>query len=367
MRVHALRTVEEFQHYATFGFDVYRDNPYWTPTDPDYLVSLLSQQLPHTAEAEVQAFWVEQRDKVLAALTAVVEQGYNRHHREHLGHILFFEAMPAQDEAVQAVMQVAFRWLGERGCQAVRLSMLMGWQTPLTIDAYEAVPTVFHTYNPAYYHSYVKNAGFQTERGAVQYQIEFTPALAALYHEMVERVSRDGVRLRSFNFDHMEHETAIFTDVFNDTFSAHWGMHPLSAAMVHGLIGGLKDFLVADFIVFAELDGQTVGAVYALPDLNQAVHRMRGMSLEQHAEEFQQALSAIDHGVLLIIGVRQAYRGRGINLALAAQSYRAMIERGYTTASYTIVLDDNWPSRRTAEKLGGKVTRNFVIYRKNLA
>lgn len=367
MHVRALHTVEEFQRYAALGFEVYQNNPYWTPMDPHYLVSLLNRQSPHTAEAEFQAFWVEQGDKVLAALTAVIDQGYNRHNHERLGHILFFEAMAGLNEAVQALMQAAFVWFLERGCQAVRLSMLMGWQIPLTIDAYEAIPTVFHTYNPAYYHSYIKNAGFETERGAVQYQIEFTSELAHRYQQMIERVWRDGVTLRSFDFDRLNEETAIFADVFNDTFAVHWGAHPLSAAMMHGLTVGLKDFLVADFIVFAELDGETVGVVYALPDLNQALHRVRGVSPEQHADEFQQALSAIDHGVLLIIGVKQAYRGRGINLALAAKSYLAMMRYGYKTASYTIVLDDNWPSRRTAEKLGGKVTRNFVVYRKRLA
>jgi len=43
-----------------------------------------------------------------------------------------------------------------------------------------------------------------------------------------------------------------------------------------------------------------------------------------------------------------------------------MIEQGYCSASYTVVLDDNWPSRRTAEKLGARAARNFVVYRRNL-
>jgi hypothetical protein len=43
-----------------------------------------------------------------------------------------------------------------------------------------------------------------------------------------------------------------------------------------------------------------------------------------------------------------------------------MIDHGYKTGSYTVVLDDNWRSRRTAEKLGARVTRNFIIYRKEL-
>jgi len=43
-----------------------------------------------------------------------------------------------------------------------------------------------------------------------------------------------------------------------------------------------------------------------------------------------------------------------------------MIERGYVSASYTVVLDDNWASRRTAEKLGCRVERNFAVYRRDL-
>ena len=35
-------------------------------------------------------------------------------------------------------------------------------------------------------------------------------------------------------------------------------------------------------------------------------------------------------------------------------------------AGYTLVLDDNWASRRTAERLGARVTGNFVAYRRNL-
>jgi hypothetical protein len=29
------------------------------------------------------------------------------------------------------------------------------------------------------------------------------------------------------------------------------------------------------------------------------------------------------------------------------------------------VLDDNWPSRRTAEKLGAHICANYMVYRRN--
>lgn len=361
-----MRTAEELERYISFGQEVYRQNPHWLAPDAHQLTQLLGGQSAFRSQSEVQALCVEEGADVLATVAAVRDEAYNRHWGEQMGHLLFFEALPDQDEAVLSLMQAAFAWLRARGCEAARLSMLAGWQLPLTIDAYDAAPTVFHTYNPAYYHSYVKNSGFRTERGVVQYQVRFTPELAGRYREMVEHATQSGVTLRSFDFDRPEEETETFTSLFNETFKSHWGFMPVPAAAMRGLTVELKDLLIPEFMGFAEAGGQPVGMVYSLPDLNQALHRLGGKPVEENFPEFQQHLREIDHGVLLIIGVKERYRGRGINLALAAKSYLAMIERGYKTGSYTVVLDDNWPSRRTAEKLGARVTRNFAVYRKDL-
>ena len=43
------------------------------------------------------------------------------------------------------------------------------------------------------------------------------------------------------------------------------------------------------------------------------------------------------------------------------------MQGGATHLSYTLVLDDNWPSRRTAEKLGAHVCANYMVYRRNFS
>jgi len=364
MRVRAIQTSEEFQRYANFGQEVYGQSPYWVPPDPHHLTELLSGAAPIGSHTQVQPFWVEDGDRLLATVTAVIDKTFNTHWREQIGHLLSFEALPGQEEAVRSLIDAACDWLREHGCAAARMSFLYGWQLPLTIDAYEAVPTVFHTYNPAYYHSYIKNSGFVTECGQVEYQARFTPELAGGYQQMVERASSSGVKLRSWDFDNLEEESVTFLDLYNETFASHWGASQFTPPEMRGLVIGLKDFLVRDFTVFAEVDGQAVGGVFSLPDLNQAFHRMKGAVIEENFPKFQHYLQEIDHGVLLIIGVKPQFRGRGINLAMAAKSYLAMIERGYKTASYTMVLDNNRPSRRTAEKLGARVARNFNVYRR---
>ena len=52
-------------------------------------------------------------------------------------------------------------------------------------------------------------------------------------------------------------------------------------------------------------------------------------------------------------------------MALAAHAFLELVRRGASHVSYTLVLDDNWPSRRTAEKLGAEVCASYVAYRRS--
>ena len=259
MNVRPLTTPEEFQRYVDFTQEVYRENPHWVPPDAHHLTKVLAGQAGFGPQLQIQPFWVEDGGRVLATVTAATSEVYNRHWNEPMGHLFYFEALPDQNEAVESLLGAACDWLITRGCGAVRLSMLPGIQMPYTIDASDAVPTVFHTFNPAYYHSYIKNGGFVTEKGVVQYQIQFTSELADRYREMVERATSSGISLRSCDFERLEQENEDLTKVFNETFSAHFGFMPLPVEVMRGLTVELKDLLVADFMVFAEEDGETVG------------------------------------------------------------------------------------------------------------
>lgn len=296
MTVRALHSPEEFERYVGFAQEVYRGNPYWVPTDPHHLVSLLGGQKKTGPHWRVQPFWAERGGKIVATLTAVVDELYIRHWDERMGHLLFFEALPDCDAEVAALFQAASDWLRAQGCRAARCSFLYGWQLPWTIDAYNAVPTAFHTYNPAYYHAYAKNAGFGTEHGMVEYRIAFTPELAARYQEMIRRADAAGARLRPWDFERLEEEAALFAELVNETFAGHWGSPQFSLPQMQGFAQAMKEVSPADFFGFAEVDGRAAGFVFCFPDLNQALHSLRGGSPAESPAEFERALKEVDHG-----------------------------------------------------------------------
>ena len=276
MTVRELASHEEFRRYVAFAAEVYRDIPAWVPPDEHHLVQQLDGQGIGAGHTRIQPFWVEDDDgRILATATALIHEPANAHWHEAIGHVLFFEALPGQEAASHRVLDAACGWLREQGCTAARFGFLYGWQLPLTIDAYDEVPTIFHTVNPPYYHRFVKDAGFATESGQVEYIIHFTPELASRYERLVTDAAGGGAVMRPWRLAEAPSEARLFTDVYNAAFGTHWGAPPFSTEDSEGLITGMRDLMVDDFTVFAGVNGATMGAVLALPDLNQAFHRLK--------------------------------------------------------------------------------------------
>jgi ribosomal protein S18 acetylase RimI-like enzyme len=105
---------------------------------------------------------------------------------------------------------------------------------------------------------------------------------------------------------------------------------------------------------------QVIGVFFSVPDLSLSLARIRpGVKLRPER-------GGGTRGALINIGVLERARGRGVARAMAARSFLAMAQSGMRYAGYTLVLDDNWASRRTAEGLGARATGNFVTYRRRL-
>ena len=349
MRVTPVQSDNDYERFLSLAHEVYRDHPNWVPPNPDHESAEVRGLTPFAEGVRLQPFIAERSGAVVARVLAVYDPQYGEHWGERAGHITLFEALPDAEPAAVALLNEASQWLRAQGSSYVRAGFLIGWGMPFVIDAYDRQPTFLHLYNPAYYHGFLKNAGFFTEKGVVEYQVQFTPNHAERYRAAIAAAAANGVTIRPWNYQQMEQENERMVGIYNQTFDKHWGAPLLTEAQFAGLTVGMKELLVPGTELWAEADGELAGGVYAIPDLNQAA---RGQEM--------------NHGILLTIGVLPQFRGRGASVALGAGCFLAFMDQGYNSASYTVVLDDNWPSRRTAEKLGCRVDKSFAIYRREL-
>ena len=145
------------------------------------------------------------------------------------------------------------------------------------------------------------------------------------------------------------------TNTWSDTFKTHWGWVPLKDEELALLLDENADTSILDTSCMAYLDGEAAGFLWNPSEDPDEAILLPGRTLDD-----SEKLNALS------IGVRERARGRGLNYAMAGFSYLELASRGWTHLSYTLVLDDNWSSRRTGEGLGAKVCANYLAYRRNL-
>ncbi len=356
IRVQWVTSREGHEEFARLPYQIYGERDAWWPPDVHNEIGLLAGRSPLSGHLELAPLAAYNNDRLVARVTAVLNHRYIEHWQEPLGQLIHFEALPGEHEAVAAMLERAIEWLREREMKAARSGFAAFLDYPYAIDNYGHLPSFLLRGNPDYYHSYFKNAGFATEKGQSDYTADLGADQVERYRRMVESATATIKSWREYGF-----LSAIdsWTDVTNASFARHWGWNPVSREEVRPMMASLWDSPVADLSMMAVADGEPVGTVFSVPDLSYLLARVRpGVKLSPER-------GGGTRGALINIGVIDRMRGRGVALAMAARSFVTMAQQGMRYAGYTLVHDDNWASRRTAEALGARVTANFVTYRKD--
>jgi GNAT superfamily N-acetyltransferase len=313
----------------------------------------LTGDSPFAQGREMRPFLAYQGSRIVARAVAVMDERYNRHWQERLGHIVMFEAMAEAREATQLLMDAACEWLRERGAEAARAGFGL-LEFPFVLDDYESLPPDIARQNPDYYHRLLKDAGFESEKGWVDYKIEVRPEMIGQWNQALEFARRAGYEIVPLKDVSDKRRVSEFTDTWKDTFKSHWGFSPLSQDEISLLLEAFKPAGAFDTSVIAYHNGAPVGMLFVVPEVTSTAILKPGRILKD-SEKLN----------ILAIGVCKSARGQGVNLAMAGYAYLELVRRGAKYLSYTLVLDDNWPSRRTAEKLGAFVCANYMVYRRN--
>jgi hypothetical protein len=346
-------STEALTEFVRFRDQVYANHSARWPTSVRFDLSVLSGRNPFSAGRRFHPLLVRDEGRAVARVLAVIDTRYQQHWQERLGHLWWFEALPDSHAAVSLLMNEACEWLRQQGAEAARAGSGL-LEFPFVIDAYEALPPNILRQNPPYYHALLKNAGFESEKGWVDYKIAVSPELTARWQSMLEAGRRAGYAITPLREVPADRRVREFVATFNDTFQRHWGSVPYTEAEMAALLSALEPLGTLDASVLAYHDGQPVGMLLLTPEHTNHAVLQAGRTLRP-----DEKLN------VLAIGVRSQARGRGVNLAMAGYGLLELVRRGAQYVSYTLVLDDNWPSRRTGEKLGGSVCANYMVYRRN--
>src|SRR5215510_11758213 len=185
---------EALTEFVQFYDQVYEYRDARWPAAVEFQVPVLTGESPFAQGRKLRPFLARTAGRIVARVVAVVDERYNRHWQERLGHLIMFEALPETRAATKLLMDAACTWLADQGLEAARAGFGL-LEFPFVLDDYDSLPPNFVHQNPMYYHRLLKDAGFESEKGWVDYKIAVQPELVTRWESALEAARRAGYEI----------------------------------------------------------------------------------------------------------------------------------------------------------------------------
>ena len=195
---------------------------------------------------------------------------------------VFFGLLESEDdpEVFAALFEAAEGWLRNQGMRRVvgPLNLNINQEVGMLADGYDRPPYFLMGHARPYYHPRIEALGYQPCQCTLAYACatayEEPQAVARLRRRLSKRLS-----LRPLERTRKAAELALIRDIFNDAWAANWGFVPFTEAEFKALGEALLLVTPPDLIWVAELEGEAVGFIAMIPNINEAIHDLNGRLL----------------------------------------------------------------------------------------
>ena len=380
LTIHPVQTPQERLEFICFQWKVYRDDPNWTPPLLSERMEFLDEERhPFHLHSEVELFIARRDGKVVGTIAAILNNRHNEFQGERVGFFGLFEVLRDR-EAAEALLETAGDRVREWGMTAIRgpANFSTNEEIGLLVNGWNGPPVIMMTYNPRYYEDLITGAGFHKAMDLLAYTVDLTqfgpqgenlpPKLLRVARKIQKRGS---FTVRKIDIRRFDEEVELFKGIYNAAWANNWGFVPMTEAEMDHTAAGLKQILDLNLLWFAEKNGEAIGAMVPLPDLNQALTRAYP---RPGVPEWWTMLKLFWHWKVrgcvdtmrgFAGGVLKPYRGRGVEAVLFVKIAESALPR-YRRAEISWVLENNTMMRRTAEMLGGEIYRTYRVYEKEL-
>jgi GNAT superfamily N-acetyltransferase len=379
VQIIAVTTSQQVRQFASFPWQIYRNDPLWVPPIfGDRLKLLDPTKHPFWEHAERQLFLAVRGREVVGTISAHINHRHNEVYQDKVGFFGFFEVI--QDYAVaEALFEAAAAWLRAKGMGAIRgpENPSQNEEVGLLIDGFDLPPVIMMTYNPRYYQEFIERAGFAKAQDLYAWDILtniFDYDVKQLPRKFLrvadEARKRENLVLRKIDMKQFPREVERAKLVYNSAWEQNWGFVGMTDHEIEHLGNELKFIIDPDLVYLAELDGQPVGVSLGIPDANQALLKAKpqsnNWSFPWTVLKLLWHKRKINALRLMIMGVVPEHRNLGIDALFYVETARAAFRKGYERCEMSWILESNDMMNRIIERLGGKVYKTYRVYQKPL-
>lgn len=348
--------------------------------DPHYIAPLhlerkdaLTPKNPFFGHAEVQ-FWIARRDgRDAGRISAQIDHQALAIRPDAAGQ---FGLLAAEDDPAifQALLATAGDWLRACGMKRIQgpFNLNINEEIGLLVDGFDTPPMLLMGHDKPYIGKRLEEQGFAKEKDVYAYLYDITVDLPAGARRLLERPLPKALTVRRIDFKRYNEEIRTITEIFNDAWLNNWGFVPLTETETDYLAKSLKPLLDPRLASIVERDGEPVGFLVGLPNLNEAISDLGGKLLPFGWAKllWRLKVSGVKTARVPLMGIKRSAShgviGSLLPFLLIDAVRKEALQMGFTHIELSWILEDNMPMRRINESLGGTAYKTYRIYEKPL-
>lgn len=357
--------------FVLFPFRLYRNDPHWVPPlISDRMKHFTPGENPFFKHAEVQLFRARRGGETVGTIAAIADETHVQVWGEPVGFFGEFEVI--EDEAVaHALFDATAAWLHEHGREVMRgpMNMNINEEVGLLVDGEPGPPVLMMTYNPPYYRAFIEGYGFQKAKDLYAYKVDvagYGPNCENLPEQVrrVARIARERyhVQMRHLDLSRIDEEVELIKPIYRKAWEKNWGAVPMTDEELSHLAHSLVQIADARLTYLATIDGEPVGCFIGAPDFCQVALHLNGRLFPFGWAKYLWYRRKINGMRVLIMGVLEEHRLKGIEALFYEEGCRRAQEMGMAWAEMSWILEDNYKVRRGIEMMGAEIYRTYRIY-----
>ncbi len=359
--------------FIKFPWRIYQGDPAWVPPLLLERKEFLDQKKhPFFEHGAAALFLARSGGKIVGRIMASDDPNYNAFHQSNVGCFGLFECV--NDPAVAAALfEAATNWLRARGRDEIMgpIDYSTNYVCGLLVEGFDFPPTLLTAHNPPYYPALIEGLGFNKVIDFYAWWFS-EPARAAtrLRRLAASLKKRDAATIRQGNLKNFRAEAGRLREIYNDAWKENWGFVPFTEKEFEFMAKELKQLVVPEFTLIAEVGDEPVGFILCVPDINVAFRKINGRltsyGLPIGLAKLLYHKSRIRTARLIALGVKPKYRRGGIAEMLVLRIIEdAMIKRGFT-GELSMTLENNHLINRFLAAIGAKKYKTYRIYRRRI-
>ena len=362
----------DLMRFVHFPNEMYKDNPYYVPTLESGDRDVLNPKKNHAFEFCEGRYWLalDEAGRIVGRIAGIINHQYNQKMGVDFARFGFMDFVD-DNAVVDVLFDTVEAWAREKGMKVMNgpLGFLEFDAAGVLVAGFDELPTAYGKYNFPYYEPQLLRRGYKKDTDWVEYQILMPDDIEDWFNRPAKLVAAR-YHLHQADISTKKKMVSYFPQcarVLNETYRDIHGFSELSEGQIDDLIKQFVPNLNTDFVsIILDESDKVVAFGISIPSLSKAMQKCHGKLFPFGFRHILHALKHNDTVDLLLIGISDQYKNKGLNAMIFDRVSHAIHGYGIKYLESTRELEDNNSVQNMWNRFENRLHKRARCYIKDL-